>query len=209
MVYQIVTLIQASYSMRIIQANFKHLRSLYDEQDNFKLYENGKNLNDTIRGIDIVKDAYIHTMFDNVSNQIMGAFGNTVIQHDIINKTLNTTEYGYTGSLVADAGKYNTMNRLSFMSGNYNSAQSNKWGHTTQADKQLFNNYNLVLTVYGNSNITCGTTVQYEMLTNMIGTDGQKHRIFPRKHLVTDCKVTIIDGVYMTTIECSSPDWSI
>lgn len=93
------------------------------------------------------------------------------------------------------------------MSSNYDSAQSNKWGLTSEKNKQLFDNYNLILEVYGNTNITVGQTVNYQQRTNVIDTHDERHTIFPTKHLITKVKHTMIAGVYTQTLELSSDRW--
>lgn len=187
--------------------NFRYLRGLYDDGDPFTLYEKGKNIREETDGMDIIINAYIPSMFNNIDNQMLGVFGNNIISHDIIKKTLTSHEYGYSGSLAPNPEKYSTNNRFSFMSENYDGVTSNKWALTAEGNRQIFDNYNIILSVYGNSNITVGQTLNYEQSTNVFGVDNHKHKIFPRKHLITNVRHTFIGGVYSQTLECSSDRW--
>jgi len=190
--------------------NFRYLRGLYEEGEPFDLYEKGKNLNtfDNPKGkMDIVIEAYLPTMFNNSDNQMLGVFGNTTVNHDIINKTLVTTEYGYSGSLAPNVDDYSTNNRFSFMSNNYDGHTSGKWNQTVDGDNQRFDNFNVVLNIYGNSNITVGQTVNYKYKTNVLGSDNKDHLVFPKKYLITNIRHSFLDGVYNQSLELSSDRW--
>lgn len=190
--------------------NFRYLRGLYEDGEPFDLHEKGKNIRtDNAKSqLDVVIDSYLNTMFNNIDNQMMGVFGSTTITHDILHKTLTTDEYGYEGSLVPNSDKYSTNNHFSFMSGNYDMKTSGKWNQASRKDNQLFDNYNNIVTVYGNTNITIGQTVNYIQKTNRFGVDNEDHRIFPKKHLITNIKHSIGDGIYTQALELSSDRWS-
>lgn len=188
--------------------NFRYLRGLYDNGVPFVLKENGKNLPvNTDAHLDVVLDAYLPVMFNNVDNTMLGVFGNTVQTHDILNKTITTNIHEYSGSLVPNPDEYSHNNRYSFMSGNYDGKTSGKWGQTAAANKQLFDNFNIVLTIYGNSNITVGQTITYEQATNVFGEIMKEHRVFPKKHLITNIKHSISGDVYTQSLEASSDRW--
>ena len=188
--------------------NFRYLKGLYDEGVPFNLIENGKSISDQREHLDIVNNAYLETMFNNVDNQMIGVFGNTVISHNIINKTITTEEFGYAGTLSPNVGDYSTNNRFYMKSANYDNANANKWSQTKDGNNQVFDNYNLILSIFGNSNVTVGQTVNYDQKSNVFGEDGRTHRIFHPKHLITAVRHTIIDGIYSQTLECSNNRWN-
>jgi len=184
--------------------NFRYLKGLYDNEPTV-LYEKRKHVNDKINELDTVIEHYLPTMYNNVDNQMLGVYGNTVITHDILTKKIKNNYYSYAGSL-ATGDDYSSSNRLSFMSANYDSHQSANWGRTSAGNKQLFDNYNLVLTIYGNSNITVGQTIEYVQDSNVLGST-DAHKVFPKKHLITNVKHSISQGTYTQTLELSSNKW--
>jgi len=190
--------------------NFRYLRGLYEDGEPFELLEKGKNIvikSNSKEKLDIVIESYLPTMFNNSDNQMLGVFGNTTVNHNIINKTLTTHEYGYSGTLAPNTGDYSTLNRFSFMSENYDSSESGKWNQKSSGDAQLFDNFNVIVNVYGNSNITIGQTVNYKYKTNVLGSDDKDHRIFPKKYLITNVRHSFVDGVYNQSLELSSDRW--
>ena len=188
--------------------NFRYLKGMYEDTAPFTIYEKDKNSD--VSGIDrlnVVIDSYIPVMYDNTTNIVKGAFGNTVMTHDIINKKVETFKYGYSGTLTSDSDRYSHNNRFSFMSSNYDNETSNKWGLTSDANKSLFDNFKISVTMFGNSSITVGETVKYTQKTNIFTDEISNHKVFPTKFLITNVKHTISNGIYMQTLELCSDRW--
>jgi len=194
---------------------FRHLRNLYEENEPFEIFERVSG----VKGdLETATSHKVEQVVDHLTNAMTGAYANTIIEHDIINKKITTTTNSYNEDReIKDPMVYNREyspnNRVTMMSSNYDMAKAKYWGAVTDRDKRLFDGFKINLVVPGNSNITVGQTVKYKMASCLMTEEWNKtHKRFPQKFLITAVRHSISvlstgESEYNQVLELRSDRW--
>jgi len=155
----------------------------------------------------------IDKAFDIIENTAAGMYGNKLITHDILNKKIETFDFGYTdnfartkhlepnASPLTHSRGNNPSAKILFTSKNYANEYVDEWLQNRKSKLKQIDNYITTIIMAGNTNQEAGNVINFEIPSTKSDDRRTLDQYLSGRFLISKIKHTLTRESYTSTYE--------